>query len=82
MQTITLKVKNNNDISLLISLAERLGITIVAKQEKKMSGSDNTELFAMLQDFRKKNGLFETIKNPVEWQQEERKDKELSGRSL
>lgn len=65
MQTITLKVKNASDIRLLISLAERLGITIISKQEKKVSGSNNTELFSMLQDFRKKNGLFETIENPV-----------------
>ena len=81
MQTITLKVKNNNDVPLLISIAERLGITIVAKQGKKTSVSDNAELFAMLQNFRKKNGLFEAIKNPVQWQKQQRKDKELSGRS-
>ena len=81
MQTITLKVKNNNDVPLLISLAERLGITIIAKQEKKASGSDNAELFSMLQNFRKKNGLFEAIKNPADWQKQQRKDKELHGRS-
>ena len=81
MQTITLKIKNNNDVPLLISLAERLGITIIAKQEKKTSGSDNAELFSMLQNFRKKNGLFEAIKNPVQWQKQQRKEKELHGRS-
>jgi len=81
MQTITLKVKNNNDVPLLISLAERLGITIIAKQGKKASGSDNAELFSMLQNLRKKNGLFEAIKNPVQWQKQQRKDKELPGRS-
>ena len=81
MQTITLKVKNNNDIPLLISLAERLGITIITNYEKKASGSNNAELFSMLQNLRKKNGLFEAIKNPVQWQKQQRKDKELPGRS-
>ena len=81
MQTITLKVKNNNDVPLLISLAERLGITIIAKQEKRAAETDNAELFSMLQNFRKKNGLFEAIKNPVQWQRQQRKDKELHGRS-
>jgi len=81
MQTITLKVKNDNDISLLISLAEKLGISVIVKQEKKSVRTDNTELFSMLQNFSKKNRLFEGIKNPVQWQKQQRKDKELPGRS-
>ncbi len=77
MRTITFKIKNNDDVPLLISLAESLGISIITNQGKKASVSNNAELFTMLQNFRKENELFEAIKNPVQWQKQERKDKEL-----
>lgn len=41
MQTITLKVKSNNNVPLLISLAERLGISVVAEHGKKAVAADN-----------------------------------------
>lgn len=80
MQTITLKVKNDNDISLLIHLAERLGIRIISKPENSEKSSDNTGLFFLLHNFRKKNKLFEGISNPVTWQKEIRKDRDLLNR--
>ena len=80
MQTITLKVKNENDIPLLISLAERLGISIVAIPERTEKNIDNSYLFTQLGNFRKKNELFEGINNPVTWQKEIRKDKDLLNR--
>ena len=80
MQTIILKVKNDNDISLLILLAERLGISIIAKPENSKKSLDNSELFFQLQNLRKKNKLFTEINNPVFWQKEIRKDRELLNR--
>ncbi|NCO55718.1 MAG: hypothetical protein COZ21_14405 [Bacteroidetes bacterium CG_4_10_14_3_um_filter_31_20] len=80
MQTIILKVKNNNDISLLIRLAERLGISIITKPESYEKGLDNSDLFFLLHDFRKKNELFTGISNPVTWQKEIRKDRNLLNR--
>ena len=80
MQTITLKVKNDNDISLLIRLAERLGISIITKPEPSEKSVDNSDLFLMLNNFRKKNELFSNITDPVKWQKEIRKDKTLLNR--
>lgn len=80
MQTIILKVKNDNDISLLISLAERLGITIITESQKKGKSLNNTDLFLLLHDFRKKNELFEDIKDPAAWQKDIRKDRDLLNR--
>ena len=80
MQTIILKVKNDNDISLLILLAERLGISIIAKPENSKKSLDNSELFFQLQNLRKKNKLFTEINNPVFWQKEIRKDRDLLNR--
>ena len=81
MQTITLKVKNYYDIPLLISIAEKLGITVVEFRDKKTPGIDNAELFSLLQNFRKNKALFEGITNPADWQEQQRKDKELHGRN-
>ncbi|HNX06341.1 MAG TPA: hypothetical protein PKL96_02035 [Bacteroidales bacterium] len=80
MQTITLKVKNDNDISLLIRLAERLGITIITKHDNSGKSLDNADLFFLLHEFRKKHGLFEDIKDPVAWQKDIRKDRDLLNR--
>jgi len=80
MQTITLKVKNDNDISLLIRLAERLGISIITKPERTEKSSDNSDLFFLLHNFRKKNDLFDGISDPVAWQKEIRKDRDLLNR--
>lgn len=80
MQTITLKVKNDNDISLLISLAERLGISIITNSVSLGKSNDNSDLFFQLQDFRKKNELFTGISNPAIWQKEIRKERNLINR--
>jgi len=80
MQTITLKVKNDNDISLLILLAERLGISIVSKPKSLKKNLDNSELFFQLDNLRKKNDLFTEINNPISWQKEIRNDRNLLNR--
>ena len=80
MQTIILKVRNDNDISLLINLAERLGISIITEQESSEKSLDNSDLFFMLHNLRKKNKLFAGISNPVTWQKEIRKDRDLLNR--
>jgi type II secretory ATPase GspE/PulE/Tfp pilus assembly ATPase PilB-like protein len=80
MQTITLKVKNDNDISLLMHLAERLGISIITNPKRSGKSLDNSDLFSILNNFRKKNELFSDIIDPVKWQKEIRKDKALLNR--
>lgn len=80
MQTITIRVKNDNDISMLMRIAEQLGISIITKQVSKVKSTDNSDLFYSLHNFRKKNELFKGIENPATWQKEIRKERKLLNR--
>lgn len=79
MKTITFKLEKTVDIQLVINLIKRLGgivdyndITEDAEEEV-----DNTELFGVLDKIAEKGELYKSIKDPVEWQREIRKDRKL-----
>lgn len=80
MKTITFKLENTVDIQLVINLIKRLGgivdyndITEDAEEEEV----DNTGLFGVLDKIAEKGELYKSIKDPVEWQREIRKDRKL-----
>jgi len=80
MKTITFKLEKTVDIQLVINLIKRLGgivdyndITEDTEEEEV----DNTELFGVLDKIAEKGELYKSIKDPVEWQREIRKDRKL-----
>jgi len=80
MKTITFKLEKTVDIQLVINLIKRLGgivdyndITEDAEEEEV----DNTGLFSVLDKIAEKGELYKSIKDPVEWQREIRKDRKL-----
>ncbi len=79
MATLTFQLNNKSDIQLVITLIERLGGTIdfADKMENFEEEVDNTELFGILNKIAEKGELSKSIKDPVEWQREIRKDRIL-----
>jgi len=79
MATLTFQLNNKSDIQLVITLIKRLGGTIdfTDKMENFEEEVDNTELFGILNKIVEKGGLSKSIKDPVEWQREIRKDRIL-----
>jgi len=79
MATLTFQLNNKSDIQLVITLIERLGGTIdfADKMENFEEEVDNTELFGILDKIAEKGELSKSIKDPVEWQREIRKDRIL-----
>ena len=80
MKTITFKLEKTVDIQLVINLIKRLGgivdyndITEDTEEEEV----DNTGLFGVLDKIAEKGELYKSIKDPVEWQREIRKDRKL-----
>ena len=79
MATLTFQLNNKSDIQLVITLIERLGgaIDFADKIENFEEEVDNTELFGVLDKIAEKGELSKSIKDPVEWQREIRKDRIL-----
>lgn len=79
MATLTFQLNNKSDIQLVITLIERLGGTIdfADKMENFEEEVNNTELFGVLDKIAEKGELSKSIKDPVEWQREIRKDRIL-----
>lgn len=84
MKTITFKLEKTVDIQLVINLIKRLGgivdyndITEDTEEEEV----DNTGLFGVLDKIADKGELYKSIKDPVEWQREIRKDRKLPFRN-
>ncbi len=79
MKTITFKLEKTVDIQLVINLIKRLGGTINVNDitEDTEEEVDNTELFGVLDKIAEKGELYKSIKDPVEWQREIRKDRKL-----
>lgn len=80
MKTITFKLEKTVDIQLVINLIKRLGgivdyndITEDTEEEEV----DNTGLFGVLDKIAEKGELYKSIKDPVEWQREIRKERKL-----
>ncbi|WP_250631733.1 hypothetical protein [Rhodoflexus caldus] len=75
MPTITLKYHNPQDLQLLLMLAERLGIKSV--EPTSSATSDGAKMSAVLEQLASINA-FASIQDPVEWQREIRKDRNIS----
>ena len=75
MERITLEIHNPRDVDLLISLAKRIGITIV--DEKKII--DETEL-KHSRSIIEKGCDISSFGDPVKWQKKVRKDRKMPSR--
>ncbi|MFN0201317.1 MAG: hypothetical protein ACKVTZ_07340 [Bacteroidia bacterium] len=73
MQRITIEIEQNSDFQLLLLLAQRIGLRIV---QPFMPKSDIKERERHLQIIAK-GGNTSYIENPMEWQREQRKDRNL-----
>jgi hypothetical protein len=71
MQQITLEIERNSDLQLLHLLAQRIGLRIVSPVE-----IPDTEREKYLQII-ERGGDVSYIENPVAWQKEQRKDRDL-----
>ncbi len=76
MNQITFKYSNQNDLMLLLLLAKRMGIQPIKSINKKPNG---TKMAAALGKLAQINA-FSTIKDPVKWQKQIRKDRKLPNR--
>lgn len=71
MEKIVLEVKNEQDAKLILNLAERLNAKVI---EEKY---DVEKRIHLLREMAIKNSLSESIPDPVEWQREQREDRDL-----
>ncbi len=76
MNQITFQYSNQNDLMLLLLLAKRIGIQPVESINKKPNGAKMAAALGKLAQI----NAFSTIKNPVEWQRQIRKDRKLPNR--
>ena len=79
---ITISGKDKNLLKQVEKLARRLGLNI-SKKEEVISMEDQkvkSEKLSMVMEEMATSGAFSSIKDPVAWQRENRKDKPLPGR--
>lgn len=79
---ITISGKDKNLLKQVEKLARRLGLNI-SKKEEVISMEDQkvkSEELSMVMEEMATSGAFSSIKDPVAWQRENRKDKPLPGR--
>lgn len=72
MNTVTLRVENKDDYSLLIQLIKRLKIKVL-DENQNTSKQEKQKHYAIIS----KGGDGQSIENPVKWQQETRKDRKI-----
>lgn len=78
---ITISGKNMERLRLVQELAEELGLSIASSlEQQKSSNRDNGEELYKLMKEKATAGGIKSIKDPVKWQKEQRKDKPLYGR--
>lgn len=73
MQRITIEIEKNSDLQLLLLLAQRIGLKIIAPFMSKIEGNERERHLQIIA----KGGDVSYIENPMEWQREQRKDREL-----
>ena len=77
MKIVTLELKNDNDLDLLIAFTKRLDGEILNIEQ---TGNELTQgPVYWLNELAKKGGV-SSISDPSEWQKEQRKDKNLANR--
>ena len=72
MNTVTLQIENNDDYKLLLQILSRLKVKIVDSPETT-SLKERQKLLSII----KKGGSGKSIADPVKWQKEMRKDRQL-----
>lgn len=79
---ITISGKDEKRIKLVEELAKELGLSIKKPtlDEKELTDAERSERLYQLMEEMAESGGIESIKDPVAWQREIRKDKPLYGR--
>ena len=77
VKIVTLELKNDNDLDLLIAFTKRLNGEIINIEQ---TGNELTHGPVYWLDELAKKGGIRSIDNPSEWQKEQRKDKNLANR--
>lgn len=78
---ITISGKDKKSIQKVEALAKRLGLQVQTppSKEKEETKNNSEELYKLMEEMATSGGIT-SIKNPVKWQREVRKDKKLYGR--
>jgi len=79
---ITISGKDKKLLEQVAALAKRLGLQVKNPLKKETLKKENTseKLYQLMEKAAAEGGLFASIKNPVAWQREQRKDRVLPGR--
>lgn len=73
MQRITIEIEKNSDLQLLLLLVQRIGLKIISPFVSKLEHAEREKHLQIIA----KGGDMSYIENPVEWQREQRKDRNL-----
>lgn len=73
MQRITIEIEKNSDLQLLLLLAQRIGLKIIVPFVSKVEGKELERHLQIIAN----GGNVSYIENPMEWQREQRKDRDL-----
>ncbi len=74
MTNLTIQVQNQKDLEVLIPLLERLNIQYVSFSGKEPSENGLEEHFQVIEETRLESSSFG---DPIEWQREQREDRQL-----
>jgi hypothetical protein len=77
MKTLTLYSDNEENLRLIQEVAEKMGIQV---QQEQAHSSQKESVTEVLRDWHQQGGLQTIIPDPVSWQKEQRKDRNLPGR--
>ena len=73
MYSITLQTENINDILLFQLLADKIGVKLISKNNLSYELKKIDEYFKIIDS----GGDMSNVKNPVEWQRNQRKDRNI-----
>ncbi len=73
MQRITIEIEKNSDLQLLQLLAQRIGLRIITPFLTKIDATEREKHLQIVA----KGADVRAIENPMEWQREQRKDRDL-----
>lgn len=77
MQRVTIEIEKNSDLQLLLLLVQRIGLKIISPFVSKLKDADRGKHLQIIA----KGGDMSYIENPMEWQREQRKDRDLPFRN-
>lgn len=77
---ITISGNNKEYLTRVEKLARELGLSIKKTKVRNKASKDNADALYELMTKKANSGGIESIKDPIAWQKEVRKDKKLYGR--